>query len=685
MLIVIAVDNTASTHVSNPTSTPPVTPLPSPRAAAYSFSPNTVHILEDQHAAHPSRLSEAVGTDSVVEETMQTIITATEPEASFAAFSARIVDACHLSSRERDRILSQAYRECRPTTGDWVYNIMIIKHLLQLEWDPRVILKQFAAASFAVPPIHSPEALGLLACLEKLSSQAPHCFPEVHQLYIKLAETASSAAPSTPYRDTRIFMLVRQFWQSAHSQGLGLDDSVLALLSSVARKLRSKLCRSTLSAILGNAARMEHHVANLVAHITAEPGLLRVGARILSCVPRERRREWIPSITLIYARGASRKAEVDKAKNIDRMHIWIQLLRYVDAVSTLSQGPSVDNAMTPLAEFTFAHRHSVQARIPALLSALVVQVFQRDTFQDVPMSDISDLLRAFNTAVGQNSSTPVNASLGILFSQLRAKNLPHESVAETIIDMFIRHARLEETRTILQVLDRRGLTLPNAKQVHGMVAQQVAPIRSASNGKTERARQHHAYALRICQDIMEVLSRISTAPKDLQLELDPLQARRQFEHILLRAQVDHALPLTYRNVSASISTQERVALIHQLAHQYSTNDTRSRLEAWRATYYLYRYLQEHSLPIGPLFTKAVVRVSIIRPLSENRFVSARRVIWVCKLVANVEGEEVARQIEATFWQWRGDLIKYAKTIYVGVGGSRQSKAHIGTMKKLGLI
>jgi hypothetical protein len=689
MLIAVAVDETASTQVANPSSTPPVTPLPSPRAAAYSFSPNIAHILEEQHATNQFRPSEVVGAELCAElraeETTQATVAATAAKDFFEAFSARITDAGNLSSGERDRILSKAYQDCCPTTDHWAYNIMIIRHILRLEWDPKTILEQYAAASFAVPPIHSSEALDLLACLDKLSSQASHCAPEVHKLYVKLAEKASSAAPSSPYQDTRVLMLVRQLWKSAHSQGVGLDDSVLALLSSVAKKIRSKLCRTTLRAILGNSTRMEHRVMNLVAQVAEEPGLLEASVRILSCVPQERLHEWIPRITLVYARGASHKAGVEKAKSVGRMHVWMQLLHHLDAESAVSKSALMDTAMTPLAEFTFAHRNSLQARIPALLNALVVKAFQSDTFQDVPMSSISNLLRAFSTAVGQSSSIPVDVSLGILFSELRAKTIPHEALAGTIIDIFIRHGALEEIRTILQVLDRRSLTLADAEQVYEMVARRVAPIQSHGISKTESARQHHAYHLRICQDIMEVVSRISASPKGLQLDLKPLQAQRQFEHILVRAQADHALPLAYRNVSARIPIQDRVALIHQLAHQYTTDGTRSLRETYRATYYLYRYLQEHSLPIGPLFSKAVVRISIIRPLSENRFVSARRLIWVCRLVTSVEGEEVAKQIEAAFWQWRGDLIQHAKSVYVGVGGDRQSKAHIGTMKKLGLI
>jgi hypothetical protein len=693
MLIAVALNDIASIHVSSQPITPPGSPSPSTRAAAYSFSPNITLVRKEQPIVDHSGSSGVIGADSIAEGISR--LNVTDTTVSFQAFTARIAGARGFP-QERDQMLLQAYQECRPTAEDWAYNVMVMRHLLQLQWNPKVILEQHAATSFSVPPIHCPEALDLLVCLDQLASKAPHCDLEIHQLYIKLAKKASSAARSTPYQDNVLFMLVRQLWQSAHSQCVGLDSSVLALLSSVAKKFRNRLCNKTLVSIFGDAARMEHRITNLVARIAKEPELLADGSRTLSCVPQEHLREWIPSITLSYAKGASHKDGAEIAKSTDRMHIWMQLLCHLDAEPSISGGSLVDVAMTELDKFTFAYCNSgkntkpwgraVPARMPALLSALVVKVFQSGKFEDVPISGLSDLLRTFSTAVEQSRSTSVSASLGILFSQLQARNLPHDTLTASIIDIFIRYGAVEETRTILRVLERRRLPLVDATQVYRMVAHRVAPARGELSSKTEVFRQHLAYHLRVCQDIVEIVSRICPLSEQSQPDLlNSLQAQREFEHILNRARADNALPLVYRNASALISIQDRVALIHQLAHQYTTSDTLSQREAWRATYYLYKHLTEHSLPIGPLFTKAVVRISIIRPLSEHRFVSARRLIWVCKLVTHVEGEDVAKQIEATFWQWRGDLIRHAKDTYVAIGGDRQNKVYITTMKKLGLI
>jgi hypothetical protein len=51
----------------------------------------------------------------------------------------------------------------------------------------------------------------------------------------------------------------------------------------------------------------------------------------------------------------------------------------------------------------------------------------------------------------------------------------------------------------------------------------------------------------------------------------------------------------------------------------------------------------------------------------------------------VEGDAVAAQVEAEFYRQRGEIIRRAKEAYIGVRGSKHNKAHIGTMKRLGMI
>lgn len=690
MLTDIAGNDTASTlglDSSNPADTHPPSEHAS-HSAAYSFSQNIAHELDQQRTTTPTTLQENVDAKlSVSEGAVQDASVHADPKACFETFRTRITGINELVHEERNRVLSETFQKCCPAFNVWTYNILVLRHLLHLGYDPKAILEQHSAFNFALPPIYSPETLDFLACLETLGSQYPHCIQDIHQLCLRLANSVQFAKTSrSPYQDTILFMLIRQLWHTSHLQCNRLEESILQAVCLVADKLWNRVTRRTLRAIASDITQADYRITLLVGLVHQDPGLLPAATHVLSCIPRDRLSDLIPIITLRSAKTAASKTKAQGTNSLGHMHVWLQLLHQLDSRMALSHASFVDSAIAPLSKYVFAYKEELYARIPILLSALLAKASQTATFQDVPMSKISDLLASFATMVKESSPLHVEAILGMFMSRVQSKGLPHEPLTGMIVDVFVRHAGLKATPQLLQVLDRRRLTLADATPLHQLVAERVAVIRSSSSKTlSEKVLQHHAFDLQACEKMLQILSRISSTSEPLQLELRTLQAQQQFQHILTRAHADHVLPLAYRRVTASTSTEEKVNLIHQLAHQYTTDNTRSQRTAWRAMYYLYKYLQQNSLPMGPLFSKAVVRISIIRPMSENRFVSARRLIWVCQLVARVEGEEVAKKIESTFWHWRGDLIQHAKSVYIGVGGDRQNKAHVGTMKRLGLI
>jgi hypothetical protein len=647
----------------------------------YSFAPNTAHVNDGQNILSDSAVIGHVKVQSIKSrDATQTEGISPEPMAASDMFQSRIAGAHELSHTDRSNLLVEAFHACSPASNAWKYNTMVIRELLQLKWDPKAILEQHLyLVNFHVPDIYSHESMDLLVCLGKMISRFPHCRLDILQIHIKLAETASIKPSSNPYQDTRLLLLIRQLWRCAHVEGLGLDRPILDLLQSVAMQCKNKLCKETLSSIFVDVAKLEDCVLELVAKVAEHSGSLSAAVEVLSCVEKKRLSESIPNITLAYATNMSDKVGDEKAIFQARMHVWIQILHRLDAEFAMAGHSFVAKATRCLGSYTFAYRDHTLERVPALLVASLVNSSQTSTFDDVPMSKISAVVKAFTTKVEQCSDLRIEPALGMFMSDVRAKNLPHETLSREIIDYLVRYAGLGATAKFLQVMDRRQLTLVDGTAVYQLVAKKLAHIRG------RKSRIEDAARLRVCATILDTLGRISSIPGHLNIVVEKLEAQRQFQVILGRARSDHLLPLAYRGVSATSSPEQRVKLIHQLAHQYTTDATLSQRQVWRAMWYLYRYMQQHSLPIGPLFTKAIVRICIIRPMSENCFVSAKRLLWVCRLVARVEGEEVAKQIEPLFWYWRGDLIQHAKGSYVGSGGDRQSKAHIGTMKKLGLI
>jgi hypothetical protein len=294
------------------------------------------------------------------------------------------------------------------------------------------------------------------------------------------------------------------------------------------------------------------------------------------------------------------------------------------------------------------------------------------------MSKISHFIATFATMVEETDNLHAELIFGMFISRMKEKEVPHEALAQMVVECLTRYTSLSQIAKFLQVLCRRNLLLPDAACVERRIAKSLAVVQAHSTGIDD------AFTLRTCSKMLSVLSRISTVSEHLITKVDLLEPQRQFRFILYHAQANHVLPLAYRGMNVNSPVEQRIALIHQLAHQYTTNLTLSHNQVWRHVWYLYRHLLENALPIGPLFTKAVVRISIIRPMTENRFVSAKRLAWVHKLVEETEGEEVAKQIELLFWHWRGEVIQNAKQTYISIGGDRQSRAHLGTMKKLGL-
>ncbi|KAF2272449.1 uncharacterized protein EI97DRAFT_470412 [Westerdykella ornata] len=163
-------------------------------------------------------------------------------------------------------------------------------------------------------------------------------------------------------------------------------------------------------------------------------------------------------------------------------------------------------------------------------------------------------------------------------------------------------------------------------------------------------------------------------------------ANVQFQAILDRARSANVLPPSYWNETIDAPSYRRAEIIHELAHRYSINHTRSSTHNWRAVKQLHRYLVSYDLPMKPLFTKALVRICLAEAMTRNKFVNGKTMAWVVEQVAKVEGADVARSIEYQFWVWRGGLIEKANRVARGlVGRNGGTKVRVNTLRRLGLL
>ncbi|RAR12134.1 hypothetical protein DDE83_004262 [Stemphylium lycopersici] len=603
--------------------------------------------------------------------------------AHFDDFKSKVAAAQDLSSAERSRLLAETWRSCRPFHDDaWVYNAMVVEHVGKLGWDPTSILCQLKY--FVVPSTYTEENLKFLNCLESLSARFPHASRAYHRVYMKVAETAKSAeASKSPSQDAKLLYIIRLAVQGAILRDKEIKHSVAETLAVVADKVQDSNVKKLLHSVLGCKANVQHTTSFLLVRAATDERLCSVIQQVLSCLPRERLEQLVSPMTLSFANAVARKTSLSGETYRDRLSAWLTVLEGLGARPR--QPAFLDAAIAVITKHVFTSGIPGRMRAQLLLHALTFRLADQRTDAALRERMLHLIYSPAPSATLEQEQIRFDVVLGLILARMQRAALPHTAMINMTVDLLIRHEDLHSLYSFLLALKDHNLTLRNPSSIRSLATKNLASLQQQPISPDEATRQRHAFTLHTCQSILDLLDRPNTTSAAAHTQAQVLRARQEFAHILSRARQNHALPLIYANTTTDIDPGQRTILIHQLAHHYSLTTSRSHRETWRAIYYLYHHLESHALSIGPLFTKAVVRASIIRPMMEHRFISARRLIWVCQLVARVEGEAVARQVEAGYWRWRGELIRHAKRVKDRAGGDVKEKALVGRMKGLGLI
>ncbi|EUC48414.1 hypothetical protein COCMIDRAFT_87355 [Bipolaris oryzae ATCC 44560] len=611
--------------------------------------------------------------------------------ARFDDFKSEVVCAGDLSFAERNRLLANAWKSCFPVHSDaWIYNTMVVEYVVELGWDPSNILSEHE--SFALPPMYTSQSQDFLDSLGKSSARFPYAAKVYHDLSMRVVELAWSAPVSkNSSQDTELLSIIRLALQGALSPNNQIEPSIAHTLALVTEKIQNIDIREALRSIFTGENSVQQSTILLLARAATDYRLCTTLEKTLFCLPRKQLQSLIPSVTTSLVTAVARETKLRNGAHEYRLDAWLTVLEGLDkrSASHASSADHLDTAIAAVNKYVFRNSNPGRMQGHVLLHALTFQLTQQTLYASYRERTLQLIYAPVHT-----SQEPLDfeALLGRVFARMRREGLPCTPLVDLTVYTFTRHADLISVYRILSIIKQHGFMLENASSIQSRFIKRAASLPRKTESMNEQARQHYAFALRTCQGITDLLVKLissstsaASALSHTKKHLLYLQARREFTAILDRASANRALPQVYATTTADIPTSDRTVLIHQLAHFYSISTTRSHRETWRSIYYLYNYLQTYSLPIGPLFTKAVVRAAIIRPMMEHRFISARRLIWVCHLVARVEGEDVARQIESSYWRWRGELIKHAKRAHDDAGGDVKAKAMIGKMKGLGLI
>ncbi|EDU49235.1 predicted protein [Pyrenophora tritici-repentis Pt-1C-BFP] len=619
-------------------------------------------------------------------------------QAHFGQFMSRTADASKWDRVERVRLLAMIYDACRPNNADdALYNLMVLQHLITQGWDPTRILSKLR--NFALPPTYTAESLTLLECLEKLYVKYPIGQRVHRRVYLKAADMAASAEASKSLsQDLHLLMTIRRTLQISRPDFFQLPSQPLTAFREVVNRIQDNDIRELLRAIEHGIQNVQPMIPTFIARAAADSSFRPVAEQTLLCFPPN----MLDRLVKLYSRSFAEAIEKNHGMSVasHRAHLstlstWLTVLESLDARTDTHKATHLTTAIRLLAKHILSSNISADMCAPVLL---IVSVFQL-THQTLSLADSRErmlrLIHDFEILVpGQKDKLAFQFEeiLALILAQMNKTTPFYTPTLNVVTNLYGEFAQLHHIYHFLYALDQQGLTLDHTSsiRIQGRVKKQVACLPEDTASLTERQSQLYAFGLRTCQNTLDVLRSVAgqgTAAdlKHVEITISALQSHREFTAILDRAAENNALPQAYATLTADIPSSQRTALIHQLAHHYSLSTTRSHRETWRSIYYLYVFLETQSLPIGPLFTKAVVRSSIIRPLMEHRFVSARRLIWVCNLVARVEGEHVAKQVENNYWLWRGDLIKHAKDVHDQAGGDRKAKASISRLKGIGLI
>jgi hypothetical protein len=98
-------------------------------------------------------------------------------------------------------------------------------------------------------------------------------------------------------------------------------------------------------------------------------------------------------------------------------------------------------------------------------------------------------------------------------------------------------------------------------------------------------------------------------------------------------------------------TWERIDLLHECAEAFSKQKKVTHRVRFRNVHLCYRYLAIRGAPMTPTMSRALVKAGITDYLAEGVNVSKAQVKWIVEMVAKIEGEEVAKQLDELAWGW----------------------------------
>lgn len=586
--------------------------------------------------------------------------------------------ACLVARQKSSGEVKEAFTQHIPSAPFiWRYYAATLEHVRELGRDPRPILaclhRDDARFLRIANPFQSTD--GCAEFVTEVDKAArKHSVRKIVDAMVQMAVGAGQS--TTKAHDLILLRLIKLVGNQAQATKTSSQlSSAKTISNQLASNLQEHIDIAMLLPHLAEAQHTQRAIIRTVCSVVETPDATTSAEWALTHMPRRHLIELVPQITRELAKWSSNHQENAAASERKQCYLdavkasdhWLQLLHRMDAQSS-SKYSLLKAAIIRLAKSLPDKPEPAKVAHECFFKALLL--YQNS---DAQVSSQADELRS-----------PQALFAGVLL-QKKPDSTDYIALLDLAFPLIAKYAGLTTLLGCIRTMEDFKLPLSTQMDFDSLIKSELDEVRNLAGDVTQSGLQKRAVALQACEKLTYALHRMGHTLPARMKEVTTLSGIHHFSRVLLHAKTISALPIAYRDAGPDMSLMDRVSLAHQLAHHCAKDTTRTHRETWRSVFSIYRYLRLHALPMGPLLTKAIVHSSITRPLMENRFVSARRLIWACHLVAKVEGDEVAASVENRFFQWRGQLIARSKRVYVGVGGSKHSKAHVGTMKRLRLI
>ena len=616
----------------------------------------------------------------------------TDLQACFMRFKSSVGSVVTFPKTRRFEILNRIIRECCPIgelAGD--FTLLVLHHLRHVEFSPNTIVSCLLASSVPLPTLGGPKGLEFVRQLNVLARESPKVIRKMDLLYRNMVVAAPRRSKGNPYYKIGLRLLYRAIWENALRSrphpGL-FEPGTISALRDLGSRFSNPRAVFHLNRLLNATASGFDPMDALVRSRRGRHQEMNIYAPVLDCVPRALLSTWIST----FARKVSDKMGGEGGSRCFMLlENWLILLRILDArISTSSDGLELSAlAFQSLAACgvrpSAVGRYLLSLQPHVLAKALLNWIPYQKSIHEVPGKQVEDFLRSYRLHLEKDRQLHVsrNETLARLLARMHRKGLPNHEIANLIVQWLGQYKGIRTVYDIFRRLKRKDVALSDTTFLCDFLENALSSLHKKSLIPNRRFAQKDVSRLHAARSIQSLQLGIHLANRKIHAMIDPLETYKLFNNIIHNARNANIIPLTYANMTIETLMENPTTLLHQLAYQYSLDKTRTGQQNWRSVYYLYKYLHYKQLPLSSLFTRAMVRICIIRPLSENRFVSSRRLTWVCQKVALAEGVHVARKIEHVFWLWRGNLILFAKRTLHASGGS--GLARVDTLKRLRLI